>query len=127
MRLKLENVGPIESCDMELNDISVVVGKNASGKSSIGKALFSVLHSISNSQKEVYKEELDGFLERTLNETLRLIGNGIDDDTFTLIQNLRVNYVEKEWDRVLELLKEFEEKNKSTNNEKFKTLSVKYL
>lgn len=120
MRLKIENIGPIENGNMELNDISVVVGKNASGKSSIGKALFSVLHSISDSQKEVYKEELDGFLERTLNETLRLVGNGIDDDTFTLIQSLRVNYVEKEWNRVLEILKEFKEKNKSTNNEKFK-------
>ncbi|MGL6100766.1 MAG: ATP-binding protein [Fusobacteriaceae bacterium] len=114
MRLKIENIGPIEHCDMNINDISVVVGKNASGKSTIGKALFSVLHSISDSQKEVYKQELDRFLERTLDEILRLINDGLDIEILTRDSN------EKRWDKVLDNLKEFKEKNKATKDEKLK-------
>ncbi|MGL5963306.1 MAG: ATP-binding protein [Fusobacteriaceae bacterium] len=114
MRLKIENIGPIEYCDMNINDISVVVGKNASGKSTIGKALFSVLHSISDSQKEVYKQELDRFLERTLDEILRLIDGEFNIEILTRDSN------EKRWDKVLDDLKEFKERNKATKDEKLK-------
>ncbi|MGL4672098.1 ATP-binding protein [Cetobacterium sp.] len=120
MKLKIENIGPIEYCDMDINDISVIVGKNASGKSSIGKALFSVLHSISDSQKEVFKQELDSFLERTLNEILRLIGNELDEKIIYYIEILTRGSNEKRWDDVLITLKEFKENKKATKDEKLK-------
>lgn len=35
MRLSLQNVGAIEKADIELSDITIVTGKNNTGKSAI--------------------------------------------------------------------------------------------
>lgn len=42
MRLKLKNIGIVEQADIEIKSISVITGVNNSGKSTIGKVLFSL-------------------------------------------------------------------------------------
>lgn len=44
MIFKVENVGKVQSASVELNGLTVIVGVNDSGKSTIGKSLYSVVH-----------------------------------------------------------------------------------
>ena len=48
MELKLKYVNRIKSADMKLNGLTVVVGPNNSGKSTIGRTLYSVVKAIAN-------------------------------------------------------------------------------
>ena len=45
MFLHLENIGKIHRADIEINGITVIAGENDTGKSTIGKALYSVFNS----------------------------------------------------------------------------------
>lgn len=64
MKLKIENVAKIEHAEIEMNGITIIAGKNNTGKSTIGKVVFSLFNSLSNiearlkQQKEqlIYKE-----------------------------------------------------------------------
>lgn len=44
MKLTLENIGKIKNADICLNGITVIAGENNTGKSTVGKALFSVFN-----------------------------------------------------------------------------------
>lgn len=38
--IKIANLGPIDSCEMEINDFTVLTGQQASGKSTVAKAIY---------------------------------------------------------------------------------------
>jgi predicted ATPase len=38
--IKISNFGPIEECDMDINQFTVLTGPQASGKSTIAKAIY---------------------------------------------------------------------------------------
>ena len=116
MKVRIKNVGLIENCEMDIEDISVIVGKNASGKSTIGKVIFSILHSISDSQKNVYEEELDKFLSKNLDDILRLIATHLDDKNTNYIKLMNRSVIKKNWEEILFILKEFKEENKDLDN-----------
>lgn len=63
MELKLSYVNRIKSADMKLNGLTVVVGPNNSGKSTIGRTLYSVVKAIANT-KMVSEEDNDARLRR---------------------------------------------------------------
>ena len=56
MKLKLKNIGKINSAEIEFNGITVVAGDNNSGKSTIGKILYCIFKSFHNIEAEVHKE-----------------------------------------------------------------------
>lgn len=43
MKLRLKNIGIIEEADINLPGLTVITGKNSSGKSTVGKALYAVI------------------------------------------------------------------------------------
>lgn len=53
MRLELENIGKIKKADIKLDGITVIAGENSTGKSTVGKALFSVFNSFYNLDKQI--------------------------------------------------------------------------
>lgn len=55
MTLHIENFGKIKKADIELDGLTVVAGQNDTGKSTIGKALFAIVKSISE-YPELYEE-----------------------------------------------------------------------
>ena len=48
MELKIQNVNKIKYADIKLNGLTVIVGANDSGKSTVGRVLFSVIKSLIN-------------------------------------------------------------------------------
>lgn len=58
MELKIQNVNIIKSADIKLNGLTVIVGENDSGKSTVGRVLFSVIKSLANTKaSNVRKQE----------------------------------------------------------------------
>ncbi len=58
MELKIQNVNIIKSADIKLNGLTVIVGENDSGKSTVGRVLFSVIKSLVNTKaSNVRKQE----------------------------------------------------------------------
>ena len=47
MNLKLENIGIIKEADIKLNGLTVIAGENDSGKSTVGKVLYSLIKTTS--------------------------------------------------------------------------------
>jgi len=58
MLLKIKNLGKVVSAEVEINAITVIAGLNDSGKSTVGKALFSVLSSFYGIDSKIAQEKL---------------------------------------------------------------------
>lgn len=56
MKLALKNVGKIESAVVELTGITVIAGENNTGKSTVGKALFSFFNSFYDIKNQIKNE-----------------------------------------------------------------------
>lgn len=54
MNLYVKNIGTVKEADINLNGLTIIAGENDTGKSTIGKLMFSVVKSISR-----YKEDLE--------------------------------------------------------------------
>ena len=50
MRLKIENIGKVRSADVKLNGLTVIAGENSSGKSTVGKILFSAIKAVAEAR-----------------------------------------------------------------------------
>lgn len=59
MKLSLKNIGKIRNATVELNGITVIAGENNSGKSTVGKVLYSVFNSFYNIEKQIQKERIE--------------------------------------------------------------------
>lgn len=58
MRLTLRNIGKIGEASVEINGITVIAGENNTGKSTVGRALFSVFNSFYNVQQRIENERI---------------------------------------------------------------------
>lgn len=65
MILTLKNIGKVESAVVELNGITVIAGENNTGKSTVGRALFSVFNSFYEIERNIKKERSEN-VERLL-------------------------------------------------------------
>lgn len=48
MRLQIQNINKIKEADIALNGLTVIVGENDMGKSTIGRVFFSIIKAVSN-------------------------------------------------------------------------------
>lgn len=58
MELNINNFAKIEKADITIDGITVIAGENNTGKSTVGKILFSVFNSLSNVEEKVRDERL---------------------------------------------------------------------
>ncbi len=58
MNLKLQNILKIESADIRLGGLTVITGENDTGKSTVGKILFTILKAVNNIRQidEIYSD-----------------------------------------------------------------------
>ena len=65
MDLSIQNIGAIGSIDVKLEGITVIAGENSSGKSTIGKVLYSLLHGMSD-WSSIYNKTRDDLISSVL-------------------------------------------------------------
>jgi predicted ATPase len=56
MKIKLQNIGIIEDADININGITLIAGQNDSGKSTVGKVLYSIIKGFNQDVKLFYEE-----------------------------------------------------------------------
>ena len=56
MKLTLRNIAKLKNADVEINGITVIAGENNTGKSTVGKALYSVFNSLYNLEEQINTE-----------------------------------------------------------------------
>lgn len=74
MKISLNNISKIEKADIEIKGITVIAGENNTGKSTVGKALWSIFNSFYNIEEEL-KKEREELLYFNLENYLRLKKN----------------------------------------------------
>ena len=71
MKLKLQNIGKIESANINIEGITVIAGLNCTGKSTINHALFAALQSLGDIPQQavlqIFLDELDGHITNICN------------------------------------------------------------
>lgn len=71
MKLKLKNIGKIESANIDIEGITVIAGLNCTGKSTINNTLFAALQSLSRiseqSVLQIFLDKLDGHITNVRN------------------------------------------------------------
>ena len=74
MILSLKNIGKVESAKVELNGITVIAGENDTGKSTVGKALYSIFNSFYKIESKIQDEREDN-IEHLLDMFYRNVTN----------------------------------------------------
>ena len=59
MKLSIKNFAKIKEADIIVDGITVIAGENNTGKSTVGKILFSLFNSLSNLDEKIFEERLN--------------------------------------------------------------------
>nr|WP_075573937.1 AAA family ATPase [Ezakiella massiliensis] len=62
MKIELKNIGIFKEASVDVCGITVIAGENASGKSTVGKALYSVFHALSSYDKKINEKRISNLL-----------------------------------------------------------------
>lgn len=90
MEIKLENIGLISDSTIKLDGLTVITGKNGSGKTTVGKAVYSLIDAVSDLQS---KAEIDKKL--FVQSKLRELDNSSGlYQSFQRIRNQRVHGID---------------------------------
>ena len=89
MKLTLRNVNKIRDAEIELNGLTVIVGENDSGKSTIGRVFFTIIKSLVNTKindqkrtDELVKKYVRSFYQRLSQGEFSIAGKSGDDNPF---------------------------------------------
>jgi len=113
MYIKLENIGIIKDSTLVLDGLTVITGKNNSGKTTVGKTLYAMLEATSNLQQKAYTDRILYILKqlddvkRTLTVRFRFDDDTADISSFYEYPALRTLMFEEFSDTVSEQELEF--------------------
>ena len=68
MRLYLKNIGKIKTADIKINGITVLAGENDTGKSTVGKVLYSFFMSFHDLEQKIRTERIESMTNLLLKE-----------------------------------------------------------
>ncbi|MCD8416521.1 AAA family ATPase [Tenacibaculum finnmarkense genomovar finnmarkense] len=72
MRLRVQNIGIIDTADINIDGITVITGKNDSGKSTVGKVLYSIIRALNNDDSS-FNEEKFHFIDAKIDEIFNIL------------------------------------------------------
>lgn len=58
MKLKIKNIGKIDNAEIIIDGLTIIAGKNDTGKSTISKSLYSIFNSMSNYEYSIIREKI---------------------------------------------------------------------
>lgn len=73
MRLSLSNINKIGKAEIKINGLTIIAGTNDSGKSTVGKMLFSIIKALTNSKDS--SKSIDGTINTKVKALYRSIGD----------------------------------------------------
>lgn len=79
MKLSIKNIGKIENASIEINGITAIAGENDTGKSTIGRTLFSVFNGFYKVEAQITRERC-----RSIKNLIDLIYQNVDSDAYYL-------------------------------------------
>lgn len=103
MRLSLKNVGIVAQADIELNGITVIAGENATGKSTVSRALFCAFNSLYQKDQKVFRARRNS-LERGLEYFLEKIYFDKNKDILFLKKREKIKTWSGEIEKFIEIL-----------------------
>ena len=72
MRLKLQNIGIVESADINVDGITLIAGQNDSGKSTVGKVLYALIRGM-NIDEDRFNSSKNEFVRNKIRDIRNLI------------------------------------------------------
>ncbi len=69
MRLVLNNLAKVNKASIEIDGLTVIAGKNNTGKSTVGKSLYAYFYSLKNLDQKIIDVKFDSFLESFSNSS----------------------------------------------------------
>ena len=126
MKLSIKNVGKLKEADVEINGITIITGENDTGKSTVGKVLWSVFNSFYKVYEQIEKERIDFVNEqiysyiRNLDKSDNVKKKTLDIAT-DIIQNYSIYYRNEENIKSY-ITKKFKENNYFIDNERIEEL-----
>ena len=97
MRLSLENIGKVKSAEINIEGITVIAGENNTGKSTVGKALYSVFNGFKNNEQRIKSE---------IKESLRRVFLGVSQSLFDDEDEIFWNFEGEMAERIVDHFKE---------------------
>lgn len=103
MEIFVKNISKIREATIELNGITVIAGENNTGKSTIGKILYSVFLSMNNIKTKVFKYRVESVFQQIFFSLQRSL---IDVDLFS-IGNLNEKHALEKAEKLVENINEY--------------------
>ena len=126
MKLTINNIGKLKNAEVEINGITVIAGENNTGKSTVGKVLWSVFNSFYKVYEKIEKERID-FVNEQIYSYIRNLdkSDNIKEKTLDMatdiIQNYSIYYRNEENIKSY-ITKKFKENNYFIGNERIEEL-----
>lgn len=105
MEVFVKNIAKIREATIELNGITVIAGENNTGKSTIGKILYSVFLSMNNIKTRVFRYRVESVFQQIFFSLQRSL---IDVDPFS-IGNLNEKHALEKAEKLVENINEFKD------------------
>lgn len=135
MKLKLKNIGKLQETEIDIDGITVIAGKNNTGKSTVGKSLYCIFSSmydvnqkIEDDKKDYVRRRVEILFMQNSSITNRLLFKHTYED---IIENIVNDIIDKQNNEAKELIlmvfNQLNEKREKNNNFDNKTINDEIL
>lgn len=135
MKLKLKNIGKLQETEIDIDGITVIAGKNNTGKSTVGKSLYCIFSSmydvnqkIEDDKKDYVRRRVEILFMQNSSITNRLLFKHTYKD---IIENIVNDIIDKQNNEAKELIlmvfNQLNENRKKNNNFDNKTINDEIL
>ena len=126
MKLTINNIGKLKNAEVEINGITVIAGENNTGKSTVGKVLWSVFNSFYKVYEQIEKERID-FVNEQIYSYIRNLdkSDNVKKKTLDMATDIIQNYIiyyRNEENIKSYITKKFKENNYFIGNERIEEL-----
>lgn len=81
MELIIENIGLIEKAEIKIGGLTLIAGKNDTGKSTIGKVLYSLIHTFSAEGELIFQKDVEEFLREDITDLRGIVTKELPQTT----------------------------------------------